>query len=71
MMTTIYLGGPLEIDEWAYQNSKDGQEEQEKFRKEFVNAIRDITRLSDYSKEENFGAKINFGSDIISDDLFK
>ena len=71
MMTTIYLGGPLEIDEFAYQNSSQDQKVQDEFRKEFVNAIRDITRLSDYSKEENFGAKVNFGSELISDDLFK
>lgn len=36
-----------------------------------MSGIRDITRESDYRDEKTFGAKVNFGSELIKDDIFK
>ena len=71
MMTTIYLGGPLEVNGTVYKNSSQDQTIQDAFRKEFVSKIRGIIKQGDYKDEKVFGAKVNFGSKIISEDVFR
>lgn len=71
MMTTIFLGGPLEVNGTVYKNSSQNKAIQDKFRRDFVANIKEITDQSDYSDEKIFGAKVNFGSEFISQANFK
>ena len=66
MVTTINLGGPLEVNGTLYKNITENIEIQEAFRKQFVDKIMKITEQKDYSDEKVFGAKVNFGSKIVS-----